>query len=86
MGPYLCYRMYTDDKIRIRSFKKEEDTPPGSEEELKVQLTTSVTENYVGVSGKEKIISLKPILINKEDNKFLTFARIPLNSFLTIRG
>ena len=71
MGPYICYRYYTDEIIRIRKIFSEEGKDdmdlPGKDD--------------MDLPGKERHIDLKPLINNSKGKKYITFSRINKNSF-----
>ena len=70
IGPYLCFRRYTDSKIWIRR----------AIPERKYDQLDNADQN-------ERFIPLDAVIAEEADSKmYVTFDRIPLSSFLTVKS
>ena len=83
MGPYLCYRYYTDESIRIRKVL--------TSSSIKVVYSLLNGEKVEADDGEvlpseERCIDLKPLLFEPEDKKYVTFHQIPSYSFQTVKA
>ena len=83
VGPYLCYRYYTDESIRIRKVLKSSS--------IRVVYSLLNGEKVEADDGEvlpseERRIDLKPLLFEPEDKKYVTFHQIPSYSFQTVKA